>query len=374
MGSFDRPRKRIQLWKKALIHFAFCFVMGFFTGFAPASTASIFSRRIGSSDRPTKPVPALEKLADPGIANRSVMAEIPVGESPQPHLDRQLIIITTTRSDDRLQEAFLRRLACALKLVSPPLLWIVVQARAAAPVTAEMLRNTGVMYRHLTFEKNFTDPAAQADHQRNVALNHVEYHRLAGVVHFADASNVYDLEFFEEIRQIKYAFSPICISSAFCPHFVDFKNTRMQFVKALLINKCRVFGTWPLATASANRRRVVVDGPVCSSSKVVGWLFKDSSNDKATVRSPMTDADMKRKPLQIDISAFAFNSTILWDPERWGRPTSVPDTSQDSMKFVQKVIREDDIKLKGIPADCSKIMLWHPYRPRAIPLPFQNPR
>ncbi|CAL9154350.1 probable beta-1,4-xylosyltransferase GT43A isoform X1 [Musa acuminata AAA Group] len=338
MGSFDRPRKRIQLWKKALIHFALCFVMGFFTGFAPASTASIFSGRIGSSDRPTKPVPALERLADPGIANRSIMAEIPVGESPEPHLDRQLIIITTTRSDDRLQEAFLRRLACTLKLVPPPLLWIVVQARAAAPVTAEMLRKTGVMYRHLTFEKNFTDPAAEADHQRNVALNHVEYHRLAGVVHFADASNVYDLEFFEEIRQIK------------------------------------VFGTWPLATASANRRRVVVDRPVCSSSKVVGWLFKDSSNDKATVRSPMTDADMKGKPLQIDISAFAFNSTILWDPERWGRPTSVPDTSQDSMKFVQKVIREDDIKLKGIPADCSKIMLWHPYRPRVIPLPFQNPR
>lgn len=78
----------------------------------------------------------------------------------------------------------------------------------------------------------------------------------------------------------------------------------------------------------------MVDGPVCSSSKVVGWLFKDSSNDKATVRSPMTDADMKGKPLQIDISAFAFNSTILWDPERWGRPTSVPDTSQVSMLIV----------------------------------------
>ncbi|URE40791.1 glycosyltransferase family 43 protein [Musa troglodytarum] len=225
MGSFDRPRKRIQLWKKALIHFALCFVMGFFTGFAPASTASIFSRRIGSSGRPTKPVPALEKLADPGIANRSVMAEIPVGESPEPHLDRQLIVITTTRSDDRLQEAFLRRLACTLKLVPPPLLWIVVQARAAAPVTAEMLRKTGVMYRHLTFEKNLPDPAAEADHQRNVALNHVEYHRLAGVVHFADASNVYDLEFFEEIRQIQYAFSPIGVSCAFLPHFVDFKNT-----------------------------------------------------------------------------------------------------------------------------------------------------
>ncbi|RRT56949.1 hypothetical protein B296_00037309 [Ensete ventricosum] len=225
MGSFDRPRKRIHLWKKALIHLALCFVMGFFTGFAPASTASIFSRRTGNSDRPTRPVPALEKLAGPGIANRSVMAEIPVGESPESHLDRQLIIVTTTRSDDRLQEAFLRRLACTLKLVPPPLLWIVVQARAAAPVTAEMLRKTGVMYRHLTFENKFTDPAAEADHQRNVALNHVEYHRLAGVVHFADASNVYHLEFFEEIRQIKYARS-LCLLSSFCR---TSKNTQGSF-------------------------------------------------------------------------------------------------------------------------------------------------
>jgi hypothetical protein len=32
----------------------------------------------------------------------------------------------------------------------------------------------------------------------------------------------------------------------------------------------------------------------------------------------------------IDVSGFAFNSSILWDPERWGRPTSLPDTSQVS--------------------------------------------
>jgi len=30
----------------------------------------------------------------------------------------------------------------------------------------------------------------------------------------------------------------------------------------------------------------------------------------------------------IHISSFAYNSSILWDPERWGRTSSLQDTSQ----------------------------------------------
>lgn len=49
---------------------------------------------------------------------------------------------------------------------------------------------------------------------------------------------------------------------------------------------------------------------------------------------------------------------------------------QDSIRFVHEIILEDETKLKGIPADCSKIMVWHLYMPRVIPLPFhyQNSR
>jgi hypothetical protein len=37
----DRAQQRrgSHLWKKALLHFSLCFVMGFFTGFAPSSTS-----------------------------------------------------------------------------------------------------------------------------------------------------------------------------------------------------------------------------------------------------------------------------------------------------------------------------------------------
>lgn len=216
--GFDRSKKRVQLWKKAAIHFALCFVMGFFTGFAPTSTASLFSSQanpyrsisnLGISAQPAQSQP----LQKPSSAttdnnNRSLLSdEIPASvnssvEESAPPRDL-LIVVTTTRPGDRFLGPWLRRLGHTLRLVPSPLLWIVVEAHGDAPRTPELLRRTGIMYRHLTYKENFTDPNAEADHQRNVALNHIEYHRLDGIVHFADVSNVYHLDFFEQIREIE---------------------------------------------------------------------------------------------------------------------------------------------------------------------------
>lgn len=70
-----------------------------------------------------------------------------------------------------------------------------------------------------------------------------------------------------------------------------------------------------MAFLSANRQRVIIEGPVCDSSEVIGWHLKKMNN--------LTDT---KSP--VHISSFAFNSSILWDPERWGRLSSVQDTSQ----------------------------------------------
>ncbi|KAF8396630.1 hypothetical protein HHK36_018254 [Tetracentron sinense] len=337
MGSLDRSKKRLQLWKKAAFHFLLCFVMGFFTGFAPTSRASIFSGRAASKqsveNREFSPLPVemLHRGTNAGNLNRSLMAETPVAvptnsndtdgtdfveEEVELSPRKLLIVITPIKSNDRFQGIFLRRLANTLKLVPPPLLWIVVEAQSDSSELSEILRQTRIMYRHLVFNENFTDPEAEMDHQRNLALNHIEHHRLNGIVHFAGLSNIYDLGFFEELREIE------------------------------------VFGTWPMALLSANRKRVVIEGPVCGSSQVIGWHLRTKKN-QIDMRPP------------IHISSFAFNSSILWDPERWGRPSSVQDTSQNSIKFVQEVVLEDETKLKGIPhEDCSKVMLWHLHIPQ----------
>jgi Glycosyltransferase family 43 len=87
---------------------------------------------------------------------------------------------------------------------------------------------------------------------------------------------------------------------------------------------------------------VTIEGPLCSDSKVVGWFTKDMSvgTTKTLSYAGGVDANSnaatgsgsglgtQRRPHTIDASGFAFNSSILWDPERWGRPTSLPDTSQ----------------------------------------------
>ncbi|XVE96750.1 hypothetical protein REPUB_Repub02eG0249600 [Reevesia pubescens] len=335
MGSAERSKKKVQLWKKAIVHFSLCFVMGFFSGFAPTGKDSIFYSRVVTENKsqisPQQPVQTLNQSATAvhsSNVNRSLRAGTPapvpakskevdiVHEVKLVPSRRLIIIVTPTRRKDQFQGVFLRRLANTIRLVPQPLMWIVVEGQSDSNEVSEILRKTGIMYRHLVFKENFTDLEAELNHQRNVALKHIEHHKLSGIVHFAGLSNVYDLDFFKELRQIE------------------------------------VFGTWPMALVSANKRKVVIEGPVCDSSQVIGWHLRKMNNQ--------TDAetDAEPKPL-IHISSFAFNSSILWDPERWGRPTSVQGTSQNSLKFVKQVVLEDETKLKGIPPEkCSKIMLW----------------
>ncbi|XP_061357009.1 beta-1,4-xylosyltransferase IRX9 [Gastrolobium bilobum] len=327
MGSVERSKKKTHLWKKAMLHFSLCFVMGFFTGLAPTGKSSFFSSKVAASNRTTEFAPQPSEMSPRTTnVNKSLIAPTPVTvpthkkttttklhvkAQPQLKPRRLIIIVTPTSTKLPYQAVFLRRLANTIKLVPQPLLWIVVEAKTDSTELSEILRKTGIMYRHVVFKESFTDLKAELNHQRNLALKHIEHHRLNGIVHFAGLSNVYDLQLFQQLRDIE------------------------------------VFGTWPTALLAANRKKVIIEGPVCDSSQVIGWHLRNMNNETDTITPP------------IHISSFAFNSSILWDPERWGRTSSVQDTTQNSIKFVKQVVLEDEAKLKGIPPEgCSKIMLW----------------
>ncbi|KAM3228951.1 hypothetical protein ACQJBY_060090 [Aegilops geniculata] len=313
-----------QLWKKALLHSSLCFVMGFFTGFAPSSVSdwrSVAPAGVGSSYMAKTP----QVIASGAAMDRSLLARdaaARIGGVPRP----LLVVVTTTESTPTAageRAAMLTRMAHTLRLVPPPLLWLVVEAAPDVPATAKLLRDTGILYRHLTYKENFTAAEVAAGkerhHQRNTALEHIERHRLAAIVHFAGLGDVYELRFFDQLRQIS------------------------------------TFGAWPVARMSRNERKVVIQGPACSSSKVLGWFSRDLMSNGTAGTGGGTAATSP----EIDVHGFAFNSSVLWDPERWGRyPTSEPDKSQDSMRFVQQVVSEDYSKVKGIPPDCLKIMVW----------------
>jgi putative beta-1,4-xylosyltransferase IRX9 len=235
----DRAKQRRaggHLWKKALLHFSLCFVMGFFTGFAPSSSSSWKSAAATPQHHPPhRPgdrlaasrvaVDARATLSPPAEAADALSAgaTVDLGDDEEDAAQRRLlIVVTTTRSgpgERRRRRGELLRLAHTLRLVRPPVVWVVVEPAADAPATAEVLRGTGVMYRHLAFrpEGNLTaaGAGAEAHAQRNAALAHVERHRLAGVLHFADAAAVYDVGFFDQIRQIESVLSTPS-SHAFC--------------------------------------------------------------------------------------------------------------------------------------------------------------
>lgn len=186
MGSQERSRKKnISIWKKAILHFLLCFVMGFFTGFTPTTTTKALQ-----SQRP--PLSSPEPLHNNHTSKRA-------------RNDQKLVIIVspTSKRNKLLRNAMLTRLASTLRLVAQPLVWVVVEPKPPDPEVSQILRKTGIMYRHVVSDEDFIDEDAEIDHQRNLALSHIEHHRLSGVVHFTGLSNVYDLSFFQEIRAIE---------------------------------------------------------------------------------------------------------------------------------------------------------------------------
>uniref|UniRef100_A0A8R7PQS3 Glycosyltransferases n=1 Tax=Triticum urartu TaxID=4572 RepID=A0A8R7PQS3_TRIUA len=192
------------------------------------------------------------------------------------------------------------------------------------------------MFRHLTYANNTTGNVNdEADLKKNVALSHIERHRLAGVVHFAAASAIYDLEFFEELRQT------------------------------------RGVAAWPTATVSSAEQRVTVQGPTCNSSQITGWYSKDSGTNETHRESVAAAQDtgaiqnISSSPPAIETSGLGFRSSILWESEWFVNSNS----SQDFIQLVREMAVGDGDERKGIPSNCSesRIMLWHLDMPKHTP-------
>lgn len=227
---------------------------------------------------------------------------------------KQLIIVTPTYN--RLFQAYyLNRLAQVIALVENPVLWIVVEMSGLTDETASLLRKSGVMYRHLVCNKNMSDVKDRGVYQRNAALEHIERHKLDGIVYFADDDNIYSVELFRRLREI------------------------------------RRFGTWPVAMLASSKNKAILEGAICNSSQVIGWHTNEKSK--------------KLRRFHVDMSGFAFNSTILWDPKRWKRRITSPIRQLDSVKegfqettFIEQVV-EDESQMEGITPGCATIMNWH---------------
>ncbi|XP_057959323.1 probable beta-1,4-xylosyltransferase IRX9H [Malania oleifera] len=339
----ERSKARGQVWRRSLFHFFICFMVGIFIGLTPIVSMNLSMNLMSKHQAFSfEMIPPIGKFESYGVVSRNktssvesqginntatsnprakknvtsddTRATLSLNQNSSLVLHRLLIIVTATHVRP-LQAYYLNRLAHTLKLVPPPLLWIAVEMTSQSAETADILRRSGVMYRHLVCNKNLTDIKGRSIHQRNVALSHIQTHHLDGVVYFADDDNIYSLDIFEEMRQI------------------------------------RRFGTWMVPKMMESKGKVILEGPICNGTQVIGWHTDEMTR--------------KFRRFHADISGFAFNSTILWDPKRWHRPTLEAIRQLDTVKesfqvstFIEQVV-EDESQMEGLLQDCSRIMVWH---------------
>lgn len=341
--SYERSKLKGSLWKKPFLPVMLCFLLGFLVGFMPFSSprSSVYTSEVGDvvqdelslegqthlqhessniGDGENQVEVAKANLISMNLTDGTkVSSTLPAhGVTGNRMLDptfSKLLMVVTPTYNRPLQALYLTRLSHTLKLVSSPLLWLVVEMPAQSTETATLLRKTGLMYRHLVCKKNMTDVKDRGVHQRNAALAHIEQHQLDGIVYFADDDNVYSLDLFDQMRKIKR------------------------------------FGTWPVAMLTAGKSKAILEGPVCDGHTVVGWHTNEKSK--------------RLRRFHVDMSGFAFNSTILWDSQRWRRPTLEPIRQLDTIKeglqettFIQQLV-EDESQMEGLPSGCSKVMVWH---------------
>ncbi|GAV88691.1 Glyco_transf_43 domain-containing protein [Cephalotus follicularis] len=344
---FERSKPKGQVWRRPLFHFFVCFAVGFFIGLTPFLSMNLYTNLMpanqafsfevvsaaghsqiyagktghvmplvdssGLRNNATLEPPVVERKLTDGISDAT-----PINKSfPQDSAlgNRKLLIIVTPTYTRPFQTYYMNRLAHTLKLVPHPLLWIVVEMIPQSAETADILRRNGIMYRHLICNKNVTNVKDRSVQQRNVALSHIETHRLDGIVYFADDDNIYATDLFEQMRQI------------------------------------RRFGTWMVTKLIGDKSKAILEGPICNGTQVIGWHINESSG--------------KSRRFHADMSGFAFNSTILWDPKRWHRPTLVPIRQLDTVNngfqvstFIEQVV-EDESQMEGLLQDCSRILVWH---------------
>lgn len=217
--SLEKQKTKPNAWRRSFLHFFLCFLVGFFVGFTPIETSTdVVSRKHDFSFEQVGKVQVIDVnhvmatniLTTTNESTRDMIdvkqlkRENETTDAIERGFGKFLIIVTTMPMGYHRRGYYLSRLGHTLKLVEPPLLWVVVEMTSQSKETSELLRNSGVMYRHLVCTKNTTEIKDPRVHQRNVALSHIETHRLDGIVYFADDTNIYTTQLFHHMRQIRY--------------------------------------------------------------------------------------------------------------------------------------------------------------------------
>lgn len=230
------------------------------------------------------------------------------------YLDHDLPIIygVTPTYSRWTQKADLTRL-CQTFLHIPNFYWIIVEdADAKTRLVANLLKNCGLPYTHLTaktekrvklkeMDPNWLMPRGVA--QRNEGLRWIRENinsNKPSVLYFIDDDNTYSLRLFEEMR------------------FTD------------------TVTVWPVGIVGGLK----FEGPICKNGKVVKWY---------TAWKP-------DRPFPIDMAAFAVNMKLILNNQNAVFSNDVQRGYQESY-FLTKLVTKDQLQARA--NDCTEILVWH---------------
>lgn len=211
---------------------------------------------------------------------------------------KQLLIITPTYVET-LQSVHLTCLIHTLRLVPSPLIWIVVEAGGVSNETAALLLSSKLSFHHLSLQEAMPTDSVQRLHfevrLRVEGLRFIREQLLDGVVVFADYSNTYSLDFFDEVQKVNWVGA---FSIGVLPHSGSLKSLKVvpeETQDGLLVAVAKV--------TNRSSNLISLQSSACNSSgHVVGWhasMENGTSQGIGSIRS-------------LEWSVFAFNARLLW--------------------------------------------------------------
>ncbi|KAJ9702330.1 hypothetical protein PVL29_004188 [Vitis rotundifolia] len=319
----ERSKSKGHVWRKALFHFSICFMVGVFTGFTPFVSMNLsmnlMSKHQAFSFGLIPPVGKLQaygfvssKREMPSLNSEITDDNVTLG----PQATKQELINGTAG------DVYTPTLIQDSNLVSRKLL-IIVTPTYARPFQAYYLNRLAHTLKQVPppllwiVVEMMSQSAETADilMRTGVMYRHLMCNKNLTDIKDRDDDNIYSVDLFEQIRLI------------------------------------RRFGTWTVAKLMESKSKTLLEGPVCNGSQVIGWHTNEMTK--------------RFRRFHTEMSGFAFNSTILWDPKRWHRPTLEPIRQLDTVKegfqvstFIERLV-EDESQMEGLPEGCSTIMVWH---------------
>ncbi|XP_024395814.1 probable beta-1,4-xylosyltransferase IRX14H isoform X1 [Physcomitrium patens] len=235
------------------------------------------------------------------------------------------IIAITPTYFRTFQSLHLSGLMHTLSLVRRPVTWIVIEASGISAETAELLRQVRVhklvhlgASEHLP--RTLQDRIILEARLRTEGLRYVREQNLEGVIVFADESNVYSMQFFDEVQKVKWVGAlPVGTLG-----YAGFEDPALLRDKGFLKDSgARLFRRRllePLQEMPVSRNTVLqVQGPTCDSSEnITGWrAFRPLSLDDVLIN------EYRDEQTNLEWSGFVLNARTVWasapDRPKWIR-------------------------------------------------------